>query len=94
MRPQEANAMAELISFDGVRRRVMESTPLPQRKAPKRQNQWDVRRIVGSVYGGKDPALVMRDEHLCPSELVRVIVDNSRPVDVTPLAISRKLRAA
>lgn len=82
--------MAEIISFDGSRHRCHAKTANRYHPA----NKAEIVRLVGAWYGGLTATALARRERIGLNEVERIIRQNSRPVDVTPLAIAYKLRRA
>lgn len=76
--------MAEIISFDGHRRRACAKRAVPQVAENKRPNQWDVARIVGNYYAGRTVTQIARQERAGLNHIEAVIRENSRPVVVIP----------
>lgn len=82
--------MAELISFDGARNRISASTPRRYHPA----NRHEVTRIVRCYYGGMSGTSIARREKIGLNEVERLVRENSRPIDIKPLALDWRLRRA
>jgi len=85
--------------FDGqfMRHRRLPAMALPQgiqRKGPKSTNQYDVRRVVGSFYGGMEPLAIARHNKIHLAEFSAILREHSRPIGIDPLPIDRRLKAA
>lgn len=76
--------MAEIIAFDGNRKRACSKRALPDAAENKRQNQFDVARIVSNYYSGRSVTAIARQERVGLNHVEAVIRDNSRPVVAMP----------
>ncbi len=76
--------MAEIIAFDGHRKRVCSSRAIPHAAENKRKNQHDVSRVVANYYAGNSVTKIAHDERVGRNHVERIIRDNSRPVIQLP----------
>ena len=76
--------MAEIIAFDGNRKRMCAKRALPQAAENNRKNQHDLARIVGNYYAGRTVTQIARQERVGLNHVEAVIRENSRPVVQIP----------
>jgi hypothetical protein len=76
--------MAEIIAFDGHRRRVCSARAAPQTAENRKPNQHDVSRVVANYYAGRSVTAIARQERVGLNHVEAIIRENSRPV--MPLA--------
>ena len=76
--------MAEIIAFDGHRRRVCSSRAIPHAAENKRTNQHDVSRVVANYYAGRSVTAIAREERVGLLHVESIIRENSRPVVALP----------
>lgn len=76
--------MAEIIAFDGHRKRVCCSRAVPHAAENKRTNQHDVSRVVANYYAGRSVTAIAREERVGLLHVESIIRENSRPVVTLP----------
>ena len=76
--------MAEIISFDGHRRRACAKRAVPHVAENKQPNQHDVARVVANYYAGRSITAIARQERAGLNHIEAVIRENSRPVVQIP----------
>lgn len=82
--------MADIVHFDGSRYRCRAKTANRYHPA----NKAEIHRVVGCWYGGMTATAISRREGIPLNAVERMVRQNSRPIDVEPLAIDRRLRRA